>query len=1150
MFLDECCDEVLERLFSGEDCDVDRFTSSIAGIDLQVAEILGAARFLVGQRSEQARHVGRYELLRLIGRGASGRVYEALQHSVGRRRVAIKIFEIAPWATTRMHRFEREVQALAQLRHPNIVEIYEVVTSDGVLGIVTELVDGLPLSQWVASARHEAQLPPSLRLLERVLDRGVVTGEASVTDFVVGIGIDIARALAAVHRIGCVHRDVRPANILLAKDGRALLCDFGLVLQGDAPQVTQSGAIVGTPCYASPEQLRGAKPDARSDVYSLSVTLYELLSLAYPFEATTANAILDQVERAQSVPLRRRAPFVPSSLEAAIQKALSADPMQRYASADEFADDVERWRSGEAMRATGGWRWRRRWRRLCQSSRRLSIAASVAIVAVILVLWYGESLRRQARSAAAKLRRDAQIVLLDPRMTGWLLDGAFPNNAANPDRRFIEEVRDRAAAVLGEALELSPHDVEMRIERELLLSAIHRDAEPRAQRSQWLEQLIPLTARSMFAYGAGEDDPCIVHDVELEGASALDRRSLGFFAYCIGDVDLCLRAWRQPPGVAARDPFVACALAQHWLYVDEPALAHDSMRDAFESFADIGYLVVNYADAALRAGFVDRAAELVRHAASLGNHLSDEGLERVRAGISAARGDLDGAWSALQPLLSRHVAPSLYRDAARVAIQRGDFESGLALLSFRTRTYPHAVLWAQNLVDEAEKWWSSLSPAGRESRLRTWMASCDGPLGLDGMNFVLGQMSAAIRFGNRGKSASTEPSTSAHVRWPSLMQLAETLRGDRMKLETTLSLPSWLQRAWAKRWSTCDPNPSTRMLAFVSRAWVAGAAGIAAVTFAASSPAQATTGGYEAALGTLPTAQGFAAWKDIATQTQVTNGVLRQRATSTRGYEFWQRLLPEVDLTKGFWIEFDLQAIDCPWASQNIGGWNMSLGSAKHYVAVMIANDRVTLGNGSVDLQLPMNTRSGFHRYRIDGAGTSATLRVNGTPVLTVPLVPYLGDPRYKNRVYFGKGSGWAACSADLRYFRHGPFGGLASNDREIPNHYPSNKDLAEFYLSVGAQHSGKFYMLAGTLSGTQPGFQFFGHNVQILPDSYTVLLASTTNALIPGCVGVISPTGHATARFRVPSFVKNLTFHHVGIVFDSNLNGVSLVTPPLELKT
>jgi tRNA A-37 threonylcarbamoyl transferase component Bud32 len=314
--------------------------------------------FVFGRRP--ARHGGAppelagYEVLEVLGRGGMGIVYKARQKSL-KRIVALKLLPPAARAEGEpAARFRVEAQATARLQHPNIVQVYEAGESGGVPFYAMEYVAGRTLAEALRDG------PPPPRQAAEWLEQ-------------------VARAVHYAHQQGVIHRDLKPANVLLLPDGPPKITDFGLAKPlGSASELTTTGQVLGTPSYMAPEQVRGtARVGPASDVYSLGAVLYAALTGQPPFRAETIYATLSQVAEAEPVAPRRLRPDIPRDLETICLKCLRKEPGQRYATAQEVADDLRRWLSGEPPRA----------RRAGVVERVARRARRHPLVALLLVLW-------------------------------------------------------------------------------------------------------------------------------------------------------------------------------------------------------------------------------------------------------------------------------------------------------------------------------------------------------------------------------------------------------------------------------------------------------------------------------------------------------------------------------------------------------------------------------------------------------------------------------------------------------------------------------------------------------------------------------------------------------------------------------------------
>jgi serine/threonine protein kinase len=399
--------------------------------------------------------LGDFRLLREVGRGGMGVVYEAEQISLGRR-VALKVLPFAAALDPRhLQRFKAEAQAAAQLHHANIVPVYFVGCERGVHFYAMQLIEGRSLADVIGELRPGAAgpdgrgvRPPTstgdARPEADTAPVAVLTGGRSVRgrEFfraVARLGVQAAEALDHAHQMGVTHRDVKPANLLLDAAGRLWVADFGLARCGGDPGLTGTGDMVGTLRYMSPEQAlaRRALVDHRSDVYALGVTLYEALTLEPAFPGRDREELLRQIAAGDPRPPRRLNPAVPVELETVVLKAMAREPEGRYATAQELADDLRRFLEGRpilaarpALRERAS-RWGRRHpTAVAVAAAVLGVALAALLVTTALLL--REQGRTKAREAEALKQRQraetnlkralngvaAMLAKLDPKQPG------------------------------------------------------------------------------------------------------------------------------------------------------------------------------------------------------------------------------------------------------------------------------------------------------------------------------------------------------------------------------------------------------------------------------------------------------------------------------------------------------------------------------------------------------------------------------------------------------------------------------------------------------------------------------------------------------------------------------------------------------------
>ena len=319
--------------------------------------------------------LGENRLLRELGRGGMGVVYEAEQEPLGRR-VAVKVLPRAAMFDPRSRaRFLREAQIVAKLRHPHIVPVFTAGEQDGVPYLVMELIEGVGLDRLMGEQPSGEFHAP---------------GTPAYHQWVVRIGLQAAEALAFAHEQGYLHRDIKPANLLLEPTGHLWLTDFGLARLAEDQSLTGTGDLPGTLRYMAPECLDRVG-DVCSDVYSLGLTLRELLLGQSAFAEPNSIRLLQQVREGRMPPIRKVDPSIPRDLEAILAKATALDPEDRYPDARALAADLQRFLEGAPI-LPGGFglgRWKRRIRRNPLVSSLVASTIVLGLIAAYFVrLWW------------------------------------------------------------------------------------------------------------------------------------------------------------------------------------------------------------------------------------------------------------------------------------------------------------------------------------------------------------------------------------------------------------------------------------------------------------------------------------------------------------------------------------------------------------------------------------------------------------------------------------------------------------------------------------------------------------------------------------------------------------------------------------------
>ncbi len=354
--VEELAEDFVARSRRGEQPAVADYVKKHPELAAEIEELFPALVFLehCGQASQavstvEVGRLGNYRLVREIGRGGMGIVYEAVQESLGRR-VALKVLSTqALLKPTWLDRFQRESAAAARLHHTNIVPVYGVGAADGHHFFAMQFIDGESLRDLLTTTpdlANTAEFPSQSTSTNNAvstarISKSATSAPGSYFREVAQIGVQVAEALAHAHGQGILHRDIKPGNLLCDKHGTIWVTDFGLAKVEGADDLTATGDLVGTLRYMPPERFQG-KEDARSDIYSLGLTLYELATRRPAFDQTDRTQLIHQLTHETPTAPRQIDPAIPRDLETILQKAIEREPARRYANAAELADDLRR----------------------------------------------------------------------------------------------------------------------------------------------------------------------------------------------------------------------------------------------------------------------------------------------------------------------------------------------------------------------------------------------------------------------------------------------------------------------------------------------------------------------------------------------------------------------------------------------------------------------------------------------------------------------------------------------------------------------------------------------------------------------------------------------------------------------------------------
>ncbi|WP_165228534.1 serine/threonine-protein kinase [Aquisphaera insulae] len=388
--------------------------------------------------------LGDFVMLAEVGRGGMGIVYEAIQKSLGRR-VAVKVLpHVAAMDPAVQRRFQSEAQMAAHMGHPNIVPVYSVGCEGDRHYYAMRLIEGRTVAGWIAEQRRRDAEGGAGRPLDRESCRYAAT-----------LCIQAAEALDHAHGLGIIHRDVKPANLIIDRDDKLWVTDFGLALFHGAGELTLTGHALGTLRYMSPEQAQAKRGclDHRTDVYSLGVTLYEMLTRRPAIDGTDRLEVLRRVTEGSITPPRRLDPAIPRDIETIVLKATAVDPHARYGTASEVAEDLKRFLANRPIRA------RRPTVRECivaWGRRRPELVAGSLLTLLLGVIVLAVS------AGMIRRERDLTAVALE-RMTAKEREAALQASRARENADFVlQGVTEPLKKLANPDLEVGPGFVEAR----------------------------------------------------------------------------------------------------------------------------------------------------------------------------------------------------------------------------------------------------------------------------------------------------------------------------------------------------------------------------------------------------------------------------------------------------------------------------------------------------------------------------------------------------------------------------------------------------------------------------------------------------------------------------------------------------------------
>jgi serine/threonine protein kinase len=694
--LAELFDQLLQEILEGRTPDLTELHRDRPDLQPRIQKAWSLACAVAGRREPSRPVMGGYEIVRELGHGGMGTVYLA-RHQILQREVAIKVLPQSLAMSARAkQRFLAEARALAQVRHDDVVHIHRVLDHAEMLAFEMEYISGPSLQEVVQTLRAHPKPGSRDALAAAVGVPASQLGARTTVEWAVRLGIRMARALAAVHTLGLVHRDVKPANILLRDDGRPVLADFGLAHAGGETDAgnPRATSFAGTAGYAAPERLRSgdAGLDARADIYGLGVTLCELLLLRAPYRGQSGEEVLRQIDRGEFTGVREHAPHVSRDLDIVIGKAMQADPRHRYGDANAFADDLQRVLDFAPILARPDGPLQRLGK-LLRRNRTVVLAASAGALLVVLALlpWL-DHLRsqEQRRAAAGEALLAARSLVLSPDNLRATDTRATAGTPADESSDVLASQGKALAAALTQydlVLATPPTTGTAAVERHVvaLVRCALAGAPTPGELAERLAALPPLTRHVAGRLLGRPTAP------EPAVATPLDRFGAGLVALLLGSPQQARAAWQDLSTELPDHPLLDAGSALLLAHEGHPERAFPRLFHAAKAFPSSSALALALAEAALVMGDLELAATwLDRSPDPRDQPFAQRRRELLAADLDAARGNRAAAAAVYRRLVHADAGDPLpVLRLAELASHDGDWQTATRQLEHLLRRWPH-----------------------------------------------------------------------------------------------------------------------------------------------------------------------------------------------------------------------------------------------------------------------------------------------------------------------------------------------------------------------------------------------------------------------------------------------------------------------------